>query len=217
MCRRADDHWLCLPWYIFSSFLVIYSTLALCKRLNKVINFSAWSYHFGGTPVAAYIEWYLCKKKKGKCATGHCYFLVFAKTHRLIVSLPGTIIILWHICQNTPHGHKRKVCYIFFKINHNMVIHQTFCFGPCNVFRQRHNRAVCFDKRQKITVSCSKFSLRKIAQLHILNAWLQQISRIWVGYVNRLNGMIVGLIWLMFCFMWELHALFFSLSYSFMI
>jgi hypothetical protein len=102
---------------------------------------------------------------------------------------------LWHICQNTPHGHKRKVCYIFFKINHNMVIHQTFCFGPCNVFRQRHNRAVCFGKRQKITVSCSKFSLRKIAQLQILNACLQQISRIWVGYVNRLNGMIVGLIW----------------------
>jgi hypothetical protein len=40
----------------------------------------------------------------GKFATGHRYFVAFAKTHHLIVSLPGTITIMCHICQNTPPG-----------------------------------------------------------------------------------------------------------------
>jgi hypothetical protein len=38
----------------------------------------------------------------GKFATGHRYFVAFAKTHRSIVSLLGTITIMCHICQNTP-------------------------------------------------------------------------------------------------------------------
>jgi hypothetical protein len=33
---------------------------------------------------------------------------------------------------------KRKVWCIFFKIGHNLVIHQTFCFGPCGVFDYGH-------------------------------------------------------------------------------
>jgi hypothetical protein len=40
---------------------------------------------------------------KGKFATEHRYFLAFAKTHCLIVALPSTITILYHICQNTPY------------------------------------------------------------------------------------------------------------------
>jgi hypothetical protein len=44
----------------------------------------------------------------GKFAVRHRYFLAFAKTHRSIMSLPSTIIILWHICQNTPHSQNGK-------------------------------------------------------------------------------------------------------------
>jgi hypothetical protein len=45
----------------------------------------------------------------GKFAGRHCYFLAFAKTDRSIMSLQSTIIILWQICQNTPHCPKQKV------------------------------------------------------------------------------------------------------------
>jgi hypothetical protein len=41
----------------------------------------------------------------GKFATGHRYFLAFAKTHRSIVSLLGTITILWHILIDTVEGY----------------------------------------------------------------------------------------------------------------
>jgi hypothetical protein len=40
----------------------------------------------------------------GKLSTRHRYFLASAETYRSIVSLSGTIIIPWHIWQNTPPG-----------------------------------------------------------------------------------------------------------------
>jgi hypothetical protein len=46
--------------------------------------------------------------ERGKFATGHRYFLAFAKTHCSIVALPSTITILCHICQNTPHCSKKE-------------------------------------------------------------------------------------------------------------
>jgi hypothetical protein len=47
-------------------------------------------------------------KSKGKFARGHRYFLAFAKTHRWNVSLLSTIIISWHICQDTLHAANGK-------------------------------------------------------------------------------------------------------------
>jgi hypothetical protein len=51
-------------------------------------------------------------KYKGTIAIGHRYLLAFAETHRSVVSLPSTITILWHVCQNTPHCLKRNVLHL---------------------------------------------------------------------------------------------------------
>jgi hypothetical protein len=72
-----------------------------------------------------------------------------------------------------PLSKKRKVLHFFFNISHSMVIpakEQIFPFLDrwCvltnvpqnhNGIWQRYNRAVCFSKRQKITMSCSKILL----------------------------------------------------------
>jgi hypothetical protein len=63
----------------------------------------------------------------GKFPAGHRYFVAFAKTHRSIMSLPGTITIMWHICQNTPPSLKRKVLPFIFKTNHHS--------QKCKIFR----------------------------------------------------------------------------------
>jgi hypothetical protein len=53
---------------------------------------------------------------KGKFATRHCYFLTFVKTHCLIVTLPSTITILCHICQNTLHCPKKEKFHHFLRM-----------------------------------------------------------------------------------------------------
>jgi hypothetical protein len=63
-----------------------------------------------------------------KFTTGRCYFLAFDETHHLIVSLPGTIIIIWYICQTHHLAKAKKVLHFVFKISYPMQKCKPFYF-----------------------------------------------------------------------------------------
>jgi hypothetical protein len=94
-----------------------------------------------------------------KFATRHCYFLTFAKTQCSILPLPTTTTILCHVCQNTLHCPKKREFHIFLGRTTLWSALNNFSILGHTVFWQRYNWAVCFGKRQKIMVSCSKLFL----------------------------------------------------------